>query len=73
MVKAKSSGGNDAAKKKDFLKKYLEENRCAMAGELAEALGVSRTTLLRLLDALEREGAVHRRKVGRMVLWCKQP
>ena len=61
---------NDAVKKKDFLRRYLEEKRCAMTRELAGALGIDRTTLRRLLLQLESEGAVKSRKVGRVVLWC---
>jgi len=70
MPGAKTVGSNCAEKKKDFLKKYLEEKRCAMTRELAEALGIDRSTLLGLLRMLELEGAVQRRKVGRLVLWC---
>ncbi len=70
MVGTKNVGLNSVAKKKDFLKKYLEEKRCAMTRELAEASGIDRTTLRSLLRALEREGFVKSRKVGRVVLWC---
>jgi DNA-binding IclR family transcriptional regulator len=69
MPEAKSTGSNNVVKK-NFLKKYLEEKRCAMTREFVEALGMDRSTLLNLLHVLEREGAVERRKVGRMVLWC---
>lgn len=73
MVGSKTVGSNNVTKKKDFLRKYLEEKRCAMTRELVEALGIDRSTLLGLLRMLEREGAVQRRKVGRMVLWCRRP
>jgi DNA-binding IclR family transcriptional regulator len=70
MVRTKTVGSNSAAKKKDFLRRYLEEKRCAMTRELLEALGTDKTTLRRLLLQLESEGAVKSRKVGRVVLWC---
>ncbi len=70
MEGTKNVGLNNAAKKKDFLKKYLEEKRCAMTRELVEASGMNRNTLYELLLQLERVGAVRRRKVGRVVLWC---
>jgi predicted transcriptional regulator len=70
MVGTKTVGSNDVVKKKDFLRRYLEEKRCAMTRELEEASGIDRTTLRRLLLQLEGEGAVKRRKVGRVVLWC---
>jgi len=73
MFGQKTVGSNSVEKKKDFLRKYLEEKRCAMTRELAEVSGIDRSTLLGLLRVLEREGAVQRRKVGRMVLWCKRP
>ena len=73
MVGPKTVGSNSVEKKKDFLRKYLEEKRCAMTRELAEVSGIDRSTLLGLLRMLEREGAVQRRKVGRMVLWCRRP
>ena len=70
MVGTKITKSNDVVRKKDFLKRYLEEKRCAMTRELAEASGIDRTTLRELLAQLEREGVVKRRKVGRVVLWC---
>jgi DNA-binding IclR family transcriptional regulator len=70
MVGTKTVGSNDVVKKKDFLRRYLEEKRCAMTRELAEVSGIDRTTLRRLLLQLESEGAVKSRKVGRVVLWC---
>jgi DNA-binding IclR family transcriptional regulator len=70
MVKTKTARSNSAVKKKNFLRKYLEEKRCAMTRELAEVSGIDRTTLRRLLLQLEVEGAVKSRKVGRVVLWC---
>jgi predicted transcriptional regulator len=70
MVGTKTVGSKNDVKKKDFLKRYLEEVRCAMTRELAEVLGIDRSTLQRLLSSLEGEGAVERRKIGRVVLWC---
>jgi len=70
MEKIKNAQLNNTGKKKDFLKRYLEEKRCAMTRELVAASGMDRNTLLSLLRALEREGAVKKRKVGRVVLWC---
>jgi len=70
MEKIKNARLNNTGKKKDFLKRYLEEKRCAMTRELVAASGMDRNTLLSLLRALEREGAVEKRKVGRVVLWC---
>ncbi len=69
MARTKTSCLNKA-EKRDLVKKYLEERRCVMTRELAEALLIDRTTLRKLLDELEREGAVKSRKVGRVVLWC---
>jgi DNA-binding IclR family transcriptional regulator len=73
MVGSKTAGSNSVEKKKDFLRKYLEEKRCAMTRELVDALGIDRSTLLDLLRMLEREGAVQRHRVGRVVLWCRRP
>ena len=70
MAETKVAKSSDVVGKKDFLRRYLEEKRCAMTRELAEASGIDRTTLRKLLAQLEREGAVKRRKVGRVVLWC---
>ena len=70
MEKIKNARLNNTGKKKDFLKRYLEEKRCAMTRELVEALRVDKTTLRRLLFQLESERVVERRKVGRVVLWC---
>ncbi len=70
MEGTKNVGLNNAAKKKDFLKKYLEEKRCAMTRELVEVSGMNRNTLYELLLQLEREGVVKSRRVGRVVLWC---
>ena len=61
---------SNSVKKKDFLRKYLEEKRCAITRELAETLGIDRNTLRRLLLQLEHEGVVKSRRVGRVVLWC---
>jgi len=73
MAGSKTVGSNSVEKKKDFLRKYLEEKRCAMTRELVEVSGIDRNTLLDLLRVLEREGAVQRRWVGRVVLWCWRP
>jgi DNA-binding IclR family transcriptional regulator len=70
MVGTKTVGSKNDVKKKDFLRRYLEEKRCAMTKELVEVSGIDRTTLRRLLLQLEGEGAVKRRRVGRVVLWC---
>jgi predicted transcriptional regulator len=70
MAETKIAKSNDARKKKDFLKKYLEEKRCATTRELAQASGIDKTTLRRLLLQLEGEGAAKSRRIGRVVLWC---
>jgi DNA-binding transcriptional ArsR family regulator len=71
MAEAKIVESSNAEKRRDFLKKYLEEKRCAMTRELADALGgINRNVLRRLLLRLERRGVVKSRRVGRVVLWC---
>ena len=70
MVETKTACSNNVEKKKDFFRKYLEEKRCATTRELAQASGIDKTTLRRLLLQLEGEGVVKSRRVGRVVLWC---
>jgi len=70
MVGTKTICSNNAGKKKDFLRKYLEEKRCATTRELAQVSDIDKTTLRRLLLQLEGEGVVKSRRVGRVVLWC---
>ena len=49
---------------------WLRKVRCVTAREVAERLGISRKSARNRLERLTRVGAVERRKIGRVVLYC---